>query len=152
MSMQAILAASQSMSRMQTMQSSRSQMQGKANVLLVESKQDGGNEKKEQEASALKEKSNEILGDIMNEVADVNEALKPNEEITAEEAAKKEAEKTAQPPKTDTLELSDSATVQNSSISNVQVAAAEEIVTYKADGSTTPSVPEKSTSAFKATA
>lgn len=160
MSMQSILAASQSISNMQTMQSVRTQMQSGANILRAQSKQDGGDEQKDAEAAALEEQSNQLLGDLIGEAGDINETLRPEEEED-EAGAAEGSEETAKPPKTDTVEISDAAAKHLSEGSAAKPVVGE-AVTYKADGSTTPSAPEKSASekdapakstpAFKATA
>ena len=150
MSMQALMAASQSMARMQTMQSARTQMQGSANVLRIESKQDGGNQQKLDAADELEKKSSNLMGDLMGEITDVNETLKPDEDAKAEEAAKEE-EALNKPPKTDTIALSDSATKQLGKDSGVKPAVLE-AVTYDAGGSKTPSAPAKAAPKFEATA
>lgn len=62
-------------------------MQGNANVLRAESKQDGGNKIKDDQAAALQEKSSSLMG----EVTDVNDTLKPDDDAKAEEASKEEA-------------------------------------------------------------
>lgn len=140
MSMQTILAASQSMIKMQTMQSARTQMQGEANVLRIESKQDEGNEKKLAQAAALDEKSNSLMGDLMSEATEVNETLRPDQDVDTEADAEEEAGK---PPKTDTLELSDSAAQYISEEAHGE-AVVGEAVTYNADGNTAPSAPAQS--------
>lgn len=142
MSMQSILAASQSMTKMQTIQSVRTQMQGKANVLRIESKQDGGDEKKDAKANELEEKSSNLMGDLMGEVNNVNEVLKPDEDTKTEEVSKEETEEKT--PKTDSVELSDSAIKHNSEGTQAKPAVLE-AVTYNSDGSTKSSTPAKAT-------
>lgn len=150
MSMQSILAASQSMMRMQSMQSTRTQLQGSANVLRAESKQDGGSEEKDAKADALDDKSIKVMGNIIGGLTDVNEALKPDEDAKADEASKEE-EAAKKPSKTDTVELSDSATKRIDEGAHEKPAVLE-AVTYKADGSTKPSAPAETASALQATA
>lgn len=151
MSMQAILAASQSMTRMQTMQSSRTQMQGKANILRAESKQDGGNEKKEVQAGDLEDRSDKLMDDLMNESVNVNETLKPDENVKTETVVKEEAGEAEKQPKTDTLEISDSAANHIDGASHMK-AVVGEAVTYHADGSTVPSAAAQSAPVFQAIA
>lgn len=151
MSMQALLSASQSMSQMQTMQSARTKMQGNAAVLRTESKQNGGDEKKEAQAEALEEKSAKLLNDLMNEAADVNETLMPDEDVTTETETKEETEETKVPPKTDTVEIS-TGTAVNIGKSVPEKAESLDAVTYNADGSTIAGVQEPNTSVFSATA
>lgn len=150
MSMQSLLAASQSIARMQTMQSVRTQIQGTANVLRTESKLDGGNGKKLAQAEALEGKSNDLMEGLMDEVKDVNEILKPNEDAKTEEASGEEAT-AKKPPKTDTLELSDSASRHIGGESHENLVLPE-AVTYQADGSTNPSKPDKNEPTFRTTA
>lgn len=147
MSMQTLLLASQSITRMQAMQSAKSQMQSTADILRVESKLDGGNEKKLAKADELEKKANDLTEDLMGEITDVNEALKPDEDTKAEEAEKEEE---ALNKKTDTITLS--AAAKQLSKNNLTKPVVLEAVTYKADGSTTPSAPTKSAPTFEATA
>ncbi len=135
MSMQSILSASQSMSRLQIMQSAKSQMQSQASILRTESKLDGGNAKKDEQALSLDEKSNKLMNDLMNQVSNVNETITPEEEAKAKE------EETAKEPRTDKLELSYSTTDQSGAVSCANVAVGEP-ATYKADGSKEPFVAE----------
>lgn len=99
MSMQSILSASMSLNRIQTMQSIQSQNQGRVNVLKAEIKQDGGHVAyKEEEIEELNERSSNIMDNMMDELGDVNETLKPSEDDKAGES-----EKT---PNTDKVDLS----------------------------------------------
>lgn len=150
MSMLSMLAASQSMLKMQAMQSARGQMGGAANVLRIESKQDGGNKEKEAKADALDEKNNGLMGDLLEEVKDVNETIEAEEKKEAEEAAKEKAEekKKAQ---TDTLELSAQHPQNLGQLPQAQPVTLE-AVTYDATGGTTPSVPPAAPAQFEATA
>lgn len=150
MSMQSILAASQSMVRMQNMQATRTQMQGNANVLRAESQQDGGNEIKDAQAAVLEEKSGNLMGDIIGELTDVNETLKPDEDIKADEVSK-DGEASKKSPKTDTVDLSKSATKHTNEGAHEKPVVLD-AVTYKADGSTKPSAPATAAKALQATA
>ena len=85
MSMQSILSASASMSRIQKMQSVRSKTQGQIDVLNAEIKQDGGDSKKEEQVNALEEQSANLTGNLMGELSGVNETLKPEKEPTKPE-------------------------------------------------------------------
>lgn len=149
MSMQSILSASQSMAKMQTMQSVRTQMQGTANVLRTESTQDGGNEKKLAQADELDKKSNSLMSDIMDEVTDVNETLKPDEEAKTEE---KQEEKLAEKEqRTDKVTLSDYAAGYRSASPDIQPVQGE-AVTYDASGSKAPSTSANAAPTFEAIA
>lgn len=145
MSMQALLAASQSVARMQAMQSAQSQMQSSANILRVESKQDGGSEKKEAKADALDQKANSLMGDLMGQLSDVNKALEPDKELKREETSK-ESDKNST--NTDTVELSDSAAKYMGEEAHVKPVVLE-AVTYNPDGLTTPSSPAKAAPALE---
>lgn len=149
MSMQSILAAGQSMSRMQTMQSVRTKMQGTENVLRIESKQDGGNEKKDARADALEEKSGDLMGELLNEVTDVNEALKAGGEVKTEK--EQEEKHTEKDQRTDTLTLSEPSAGHKGALQTAQPVKSE-AVTYDAYGSKAPIEPAKTAKAFEATA
>ena len=149
MSMQSIMAASQSMARMQTMQSARTQMQGAANVLRTESKLDGGNKAKDAKADALEQKSSNLMGDLMDEVSDVTKTLKPDEEIKAEE--KQEEKSIEKDQRTDKVTFSKHAAGYKEP-SPVTHTVVKDAVTYKADGSTAASTPANATPSFDATA
>lgn len=139
MSMQTLLVASQSMSRMQTMQSARTRMQGSA--------------KKEEKADALDEKSNRLMGQLMGEMTDINEVLKPDEEARAEEKeTEKELEKNAETgEKTDTVTLSDYANGYRGPLPKIDLSMGE-AVTYEPDGSESQELLARASSTFEAMA
>ena len=149
MSMQSLLAASQSIAKMQTMQSAKSQMKSSANVLRIESKQDGGNQKKLANADALDKKSDQLMGNLMGELANVNETTKPNEEIKAEN--NQEEKILEKDKKADSVTLSNIAAEYRGSSPIINPVMGE-AVTYDAGGSKTPSTPTNAASTFKATA
>lgn len=149
MSMQSILAASQSITRMQTIQSARTQMQGTANVLRVESKQDGGNEKKDAKASELEEKSSTMMGDLMEEVSDINETLKPDEDTKEEE--KETTESKEKEKREDKVTLSDIAAGYRGPLPKINPTMGK-MAAYNADGSKEGSVLEETTPTFETTA
>lgn len=150
MSMQSLLAASQSMAKMQAMQSARTQMQSTSNILRIESKQDGGDEKKEAQADALDAQASSAMNSLMTEATNVNEILKPDEDVKTEEASKEE-EEAKKPPKTDTIELSDSAANYIDKEIHAKPAVLE-AVTYDAGGSKTSSAPTNVVPTFEVTA
>ena len=146
MSMQSIMAASQSMARMQTMQSARTQMQGSANILRIESKQDGGNAEKLAKAYDLEKKSSNLMGDLMGEITDVNETLKPDEEAKVEE--KQEDTLAKKVPRQDKVTLSDYANGYKETLPAIQPVKGE-AVTYDAAGSKAPSASAKAAPSFE---
>lgn len=122
MSMQSILSASMSLSRLQTMQSLHTQTQGRINVLNAELKQDGGESVYKKDAiDELEERSSNIMNNMMDELDDVNESMKPSEEEKTEGAAEKE-------PDTDKVELS------RHPEAGEKAASVEEPVSYDAEG------------------
>lgn len=145
MLMQTMLSASQSISRMQTMQSTQTKMQNTATILHTESKlQKGGNKKKDDQANEMEQKSNELMGDLMQEATKVNETIRPDEE-TKEADAKAEEEK--RKAEAADLTLSDPAAKYGSENPHTKAAALEPVI-YKADGSVVPSSPVKSNTTF----
>ena len=115
MSMQSILSASASMSRIQKMQSVRSKTQGQIDVLNAEIKQDGGDSKKEEQVNALEEQSANLTGNLMGELSGVNETLKTEKEPTKPEEDTSKGDKV---PDTDQVELSkpSDATIESKAI------------------------------------
>lgn len=102
MSMQSILSASQSLTRMQSMQSATTKSQGQSNVLKAEIKQDGERvtESKKDEMKKLEEKAAQNAQDLMSGITEINGELKPSEDEKAEGTDSKKE------PETDKLELS----------------------------------------------
>lgn len=149
MSMQAIMAANQSMARMQAMQSAQAQMQGSANILRIESKLDGGNAAKDADAATLEQQSGDLMGDLMGQLTDVNKTLKPEDDAKVEGPSKEE-ETANNPPKSDTVALSDAA-VRHMSQGTPAKPAVLEAVTYDAGGSKIPSAPAKAAPTLEAT-
>ncbi len=80
MSMQSLLTASMSLSKMQVMQSVNTKVQGQISVLKAEIKMDGGNYKKEEKVEQLTQKSSELVGSMMEELKNTNTQLTTPEE------------------------------------------------------------------------
>lgn len=79
MSMQSIMSASMSLSKLHTMQSASTRTQGRINVLESELKADGGGEKKKEQISALDEKLVSSMSSLMDEINKTNEDLNVSE-------------------------------------------------------------------------
>lgn len=149
MSIQTILAASNSLNKMQMMQSSRTQMEGQANILRSQSKQDGGDEKKEAQAQLLDEKSDKLMGDLMGEAIEINESLRAeNEDVTSEKDASEEDDKIDRQSYPDTVELSDSATEYIYTENPIKPVVGDAVI-YKPDGSTVANNSQKGTPVIK---
>ncbi len=123
--MNKFIFANISMSSLQVMHSAKNVMQGRINVLRMESKQDGGNEKKDALADELEKKSNALNGDLMEHIEDVNNSLKPEDASKEKELSSKDKENI------DKLELS-GAVKTNGLIEKEPVVA--EPVLYASDG------------------
>lgn len=106
-SMEAIISADGIMSQVQTQSSVKTGIQGKADVLAAEIKQDAGRgastEKKEAELADLEEKAANVEGQQMRFISDINtkleeaqEATETDKQATAEETAEGAAHETAE--------------------------------------------------------
>lgn len=92
MSMQSILSASMSVSRMQAVQSAQTKVEGRIGVLKAEIKSDGGNEQKEKKVGELEEQAASLTGSLMGDLQEVNESLKPDEDNKESEGVEKKPE------------------------------------------------------------